>query len=52
MNKILIKGATVLRAEGTVDVTDILIEGDRIAKIGAVAALSFNVHHSAIRETT
>ncbi len=36
MNKILIKGATVLRAEGTVDVTDILIEGDRIAKIGAV----------------
>ncbi len=32
--KILIKGATVLRAEGTVDVTDILIDGDRIAKIG------------------
>lgn len=36
MRKIIIKGAKVLRAEGTVDVADILIEGDRIAKIGAV----------------
>ena len=36
MNKILIKGATVLRAEGTVEAADILIDGDRISKIGAV----------------
>lgn len=34
--KILIKGATVLRAEGTVEETDIFIDGDRIAKIGKV----------------
>lgn len=34
--KILIKGATVLRAEGTVEAADIFIDGDRIAKIGKV----------------
>lgn len=34
--KILIKGAKVLRADGTVDVADIFIDDDRIAKIGAV----------------
>ena len=35
MSKIIIKGAKVLRAEGAVEVADILIEGDRIAKIGS-----------------
>ena len=34
--KILIKGATVLRADGTVEETDILVEGDRIAKIDRI----------------
>ncbi|MBR1580299.1 MAG: amidohydrolase [Selenomonadaceae bacterium] len=36
MSKILIKGAKVLCAEGSVDVADILIVDDRIATIGSV----------------
>ena len=35
-SKIIIKGAKVLRADGAVDVADIFIDGDRIAKIGTV----------------
>ena len=39
MSSILIKGSKVLRADGTVEATDILIEGDRISKIGSVNAI-------------